>query len=126
MGAERPDEGGKGRITQHKVISGLPLRAIDLPPQEFQATQTDALQITVNNSIVAIGTALEVYLTDASRRAVYLNPKLLEKGDHKFTSSDLAAVSTGDEWRAWFASQMAEKVTRSKSDREMIDSVITD
>jgi hypothetical protein len=118
-------EGQKGTLTQFNDVQGYPFCAIDLTPTSFLASERDALGIVTENAIVAIATALEVYLTDMVRRTVFLRPDFLEKGDHKFTSGEIAATLVkGEPIERWLANVMAEKITRGKSDRDMIDGVM--
>jgi hypothetical protein len=86
------EEGEKGTITHFDGVSGLPFRAVDLTPSQFLDAEGDALDIVLANAIVAVSTAVEVYLTDVCRRAVYLKPGLLEKSEHKFTSGKIGAT----------------------------------
>ena len=118
-------EGAKATITKYDATAGMPYAAVDLSPNVYRGLPAQALPLLVNNTIIAISTALEVYLTGVCRRVVFLRPELTKSSERSFTAGEVSSViTTREPARHRFASMFAEKLTRNRPDRDVVKATL--
>ncbi|MFQ2156063.1 hypothetical protein ACK33E_06445 [Aeromonas hydrophila] len=110
-------------ITQHPGDNTQLFSSIDISPDEYISCKNDVLWSVRGNAITNIVTAFETYLYYQTKRAIYINPSLIEDSGIVFTAGEIASSFNHYDQQDWLADQVVSKYIRNNSHSKMIKKI---
>lgn len=111
---------GVNLITQYPGDNTKLFSSIDISPAEYISCKNDVLWSVRGNAITNIVTAFETYLYYQTKRAIYINPSLIEESGIEFTAGEIASSFSHYDQQDWLADQVVSKFIRNNSHSKMI------
>ncbi|WP_155519909.1 MULTISPECIES: hypothetical protein [Pantoea] len=110
-------------ITQYPGDNTTLHSSIDISPSEYLQTKDDVLWSVRGNALTNIVTAFETYLYYQTKRAIYINPSLIEESGIEFTAGEIATSFSHYDQQDWLAEQVVSKYIRNNSHSKMIKKI---
>lgn len=119
----------ENRKSEHDLITQYPgdknqlFSSIDISPEDYISTKEDVLWSVRGNSITNIVTAFETYLYYQTKRAIYIDPSLIDGSGVEFTAGEIATSFSHHDQQDWLAEQVVSKYIRNNSHSKMIKKI---
>lgn len=110
-------------ITQYPGDNTTLFSSIDISPTEYLQCKDDVLWSVRGNTLTNIVTAFETYLYYQTKRAIYINPSLIEESGIEFTAGEIASSFNHYDQQDWLAEQVVSKYIRNNSHSKMIKKI---
>ncbi|KGA42784.1 hypothetical protein H0255_13140 [Pectobacterium versatile] len=110
-------------ITQYPGDNITLFSSIDISPTEYLQCKDDVLWSVRGNALTNIVTAFETYLYYQTKRAIYINPSLIEESGIEFTAGEIASSFSHYDQQDWLAEQVVSKYIRNNSHSKMIKKI---
>jgi len=110
-------------ITQYPGDSATLFSSIDVSPSQYLNYKDDVLWSVRGNALTNIVTAFETYLYYQTKRAIYINPALIEVSAIAFTAGEIASSFSHHDQQNWLAEQVVSKYIRNNSHGQMIKKI---
>ncbi|EOF7240463.1 hypothetical protein I6M88_20380 [Citrobacter sedlakii] len=110
-------------ITQYPGDNTTLFSSIDISPVEYLQCKDDVLWSVRGNTLTNIVTAFETFLYYQTKRAIYINPSLIEESGIEFTAGEIASSFNHYDQQDWLAEQVVSKYIRNNSHTKMIKKI---
>ncbi|MES0871286.1 hypothetical protein [Pseudovibrio sp. SCP19] len=110
-------------ISEYPGDDSTPFSSISISPSDYIAAKDDVLWSLRGNAITNIVTAFETYLYGGTKRAIFLNPAIMENSGIEFSAGDIGKSFDEHDPRIWFSEEIVKKYIRNKSHGEMIKKI---
>jgi hypothetical protein len=110
-------------ITEHPGDDTKLFSSIDISPDQYISCKDEVLWSVRGNAITNIVTAFETYLYYQTKRAIYINPSLIEDSGIEFTAGEIASSFNHTDQQDWLADQVVSKYIRNNSHSKMIKKI---
>jgi len=121
------NEGGKkdeiNLLTEYPGDNNQLFGSIDISPEEYIGNKSSVLWSIRGNAITNIVTAFETYLYYQTKRAIYIDPSLIENSGVGFTAGEIASSFAHYDQQDWLAEQVVSKFIRNNSHSKMIKKI---
>ena len=102
-----------------------PFTSIMISPSNYLGMKEEVLWSVRCNTITNIVTAFETYLYYQTKRAIYIDPTIIDRSGIEFTAGEIAKSFEHIDQKYWLAEEVVSKYIRNNSHNKMIKKIDT-